>query len=849
MNSKPPRWALLPAFMLLTALSVRAQSVPVMTASDIHSSLKRLAVTGTVMYIAAHPDDENTALMAYFTQEKKYRTVYLSLTRGEGGQNILGSEKGADLGVVRTQELLAARRIDGAEQLFTRAIDFGFSKTADETMRMWQKDSVVADIVWAIRTVRPDIIITRFSATEGGHGNHTASAILAEEAFERSGDPAAYPGQLLYVRPWTARRLYFNRLRGFDEKITTRQAGETEVNTGIFNPLRGLSYTEMAGISRSLHKTQAMGSQQRRGTRSDYFTLTRGTADAGAAGGADLFAGIHTSWKRFAGGDAVGELLAQADREFDPMHPETVVPTLMLARKKMESLGRENVVTDPVITRKAEELASVVSAALGLRCDILSSAPSELPGRPLRLEAELIVRSTVPVRVTSFRSSYLGIDKRSDDTIYFNTVKRVNLVGSLPVSASESQPYWLRVPEVNNLYRVPTQQYVGLPENPDSLAVTLGLVVAGEPLSITVPVRYRRIDPIDGELYRPVVILPRIDVSLTQKTMLWTEPGSKHITVRVASNDSALRGTLMLKTPAGFHISPVSIAYALSGQADRQSFMFTVTADAGAVSGDITVVATESGSDRLWTDHGGDISYPHIVPQYVTHRAQLKAVRADMKITKRRIGYVMGSGDDMPAELRLCGYDVTPIDDDTLQTGTLSGYDAIVVGARAYNVRPQLRQSTSRLLAYVHAGGTLVVQYQTPGKDVESIGPYPFHVSRERVTDEHAAMRAAPATNSAGGTTLVSSLMRRPNLLTEADFEGWVQERGLYFADTWDAAYETAFLCRDPGEGPTCGSMLAAAYGKGVYVYTGLSFFRQLPAGVPGAFRLFSNLIELSQTR
>lgn len=853
-------WALLPALIFLSAAFATAQTNPTLSACELQASLKKLSVTGTVMYIAAHPDDENSSLLAYFANERHYRTIYLSVTRGEGGQNLLGAEKGADLGVVRTEELLAARRMDGGEQLFTRAIDFGFSKTPVETIAMWQKDSVIADIVWAIRTTRPDVIITRFSPTEGGHGNHTASAILAEAAYACSGDASAYPEQLRYVKPWKAKRLFFNRLTGFDDRKVVKEAAEKLIDTGIFNPLLGRSYTEIAGLSRSLHKTQAMGSLQRRGPKPELFRLTREAGDAGT--GDDVFSGIETSWKRYRGGEEVDRLLAKADHDFDAMHPDAIVPLLLQAHKQITAIAAREGVKDPVLALKEKEIVTVITSALGMRFDMLTSSADVLPGRTLQVDAEIIQRSTtLPVTIDAITAPLLGIDSQLHTAMQSNAVTRVSLAASLPSSMRSTQPYWLQAPPDKFLYRVPSQLYVGLPENPDSLAVTVSMSVGGEKLAMSVPVRFRKIDPIAGEVYRPVVILPAIEVSIEQKNLLWTHPEKKQIAVRLSLNDTSFTGELMLVTPAGFHVQPASIPVAMTRETKERTFMFDADADTSAAAGYITAVALvhdpkrPSSSTKFdistalawqqsghWMQNGAEISYPHIVPQYVMHTAQLMAMRADIRIVKSRIGYVMGSGDEVPAALRLCGYDVTLLEDDSLQSGMLAQYDAIVVGGRAYNVRERLRKSNARLMDFVRQGGTVVVQYQTPGKDVEDIGPYPFHISRDRVTDENAEMQITTS-------NVVRELMTAPNRLTIGDLSGWVQERGLYFAEKWNSAYEAPFTCHDPNEAASSGSLIACAYGKGVYVYTGLSFFRQLPAGVTGAFRLFSNIIELTQRR
>ncbi|HLP15497.1 MAG TPA: PIG-L family deacetylase, partial [Bacteroidota bacterium] len=653
---------LIAVFCCASIIPLPAQSispgVTPMNSADLRIALAKLRVTGTVMYIAAHPDDENSALLAYFAKGKKYRTVYLSLTRGEGGQNILGAEKGADLGIIRTQELLDARRVDGAEQMFSRAIDFGFSKSSGETIRNWGEKETIGDIVWAIRKVRPDIIITRFSPTEGGHGNHTASAILAERAYALSGDRTAYPEQLTYVTPWKAKRLFFNRL-SWGAAATVAHPEDLHVDVGEYNPVLGLSYTEIAGISRSMHKTQAMGSEQRRGKSDASFVLTatdsaamrQRSASSALKNGSegDLFSGIETSWNRYAGGAAIDKLLAQAERNLEAEHPERILPLLLRVKTQLAALaasGQSS--TDPVIAQKRDELTAVIATCAGLHCRALSAQTRVTAGETLPLKLEIIAQGEVPVKIRSVQSRFLGIDSTLTEPMQPDVKQEVNVIASVPVSMEPSRPYWLRTTgthETEALYRysIPSLEYTGMPVNPDSLQLVCEVTILGEPITVRLPVRSRVIDPVEGELYKAVTVVPGLDISFTNQMQVWTHPEAKQISVHMHANADTDSGEVRLRGANGANgFKPAAIALPRMKSGEERDVTFSFSPDAAHPLAVIDAEAQTGSGRNRFTMQTAQIAYPHIMTQQVMREAQLLAVQADIVTVKRKIGYVAG---------------------------------------------------------------------------------------------------------------------------------------------------------------------------------------------------------------
>jgi len=810
-------------------------------AAELRLAIRKIGVTGSALYVAAHPDDENTALLAWLSKGRMVRTAYLSMTRGDGGQNLIGPEQGDRLGLIRTHELLAARRIDGAEQFFTRAIDFGYSKKADETLAFWDRERTLADVVWVIRRFRPDVIVTRFPATgEGGHGHHTASSILAEQAFEAAADSTRFPEQLRLVRPWRARRLVWNVFRFGSQGADTNRI-RLRVDLGAYQTLLARSFTEISGESRSQHKSQGFGAAERRGEWVNTFEHRLGEPAT-----QDLFEGVGLTWARVPGAGRLPELLHRAEREFDPDRPQKVLPVLFEAYDILAKLPQ-----DVLVRRKRDELMEVIRSCAGLWLEAIAQSPYGTPGGRAKVVASALLRADVPVtleRAELFRGEDLHSMGRpaspsaiatgaSPRPLALNRAVTDTLALIVPPDLEPSRPYWLRRQPSRGAYDVPDPAQIGDPEGAPALVVRITLGVAGRRLAYEVPVVYRWVDPVAGERHRSFDVVPPVSLRMNRNAYLFPDRGPRTIVVTAQSTDAPVQGQVRLVLPEGWRCDPAEIPVALAASEADTAVNFRVTPPAAAAVA--TVRAEMRVGDRAYASRLVRIDYAHVGILTVLPAAESRLVRADLECTSARVAYLMGSGDEVPNALEQMGLAVELLSDDQVEAANLSGYDAIVVGVRAYNTRPRLRRLQRRLLDYVAAGGRLVVQYQTadPGLD-DRLGPFPFKISRDRVTVEEAPMTA---------THPEHALLTSPNTIGAPDFDDWVQERGLYFANPWDPRYETVLGCADPGEPPRGGGLLFARHGKGVFIYTGYAWFRQLPAGVPGAYRLFANLV--SRTR
>jgi LmbE family N-acetylglucosaminyl deacetylase len=803
-------------------------------------ALEKLNVTGSVLMIAAHPDDENTALLAYLARGRKLRTGYLSLTRGEGGQNLIGPQQGDALGVMRTQELLAARRIDGAEQYFTRAIDFGFSKTAAETFEKWGHEKILSDVVWVIRRFQPDVIILRFSGTpRDGHGQHQASAILGKEAFFAAADPARFPEQLKWVKPWQAKRLMWNvfSFTKEQEAEADKLPNKVEIDPGDYDPLLGHSFGEIAGQSRSMHRSQGMGAPERKGTQKNFLQTI-----AGEPAKRDPMEGIDLTWDSIPGSSEVSRLLAEANRTFDLEHPEKTVPLLLKAEPLLAALHQ------PVAERKHRELLDAIALCSGLWLEAIADHFAVVPGGTLKFTATGLNRAALPVTLESVSMdgiAHCPEAKASGKPLPPNTPEDVKLSVTVGKDQPYSQPYWLRYPKQGETYTVPDQLEIGLAENPPLFQAHFNLRLEGQELAYARPAVYRYIDRVQGELTRPIVVEPPVAVEMPTQAVVFPTASNRAVSVQVAANVASQSGVIRLEAPAGWKITPQSQEFHLADVGTEAVVPFEVTPPAGDAKGTLRASAKVDGqSITVGTEV---ISFPHIPTQTLFPPAAIGIARADILTLAKRVGYVMGAGDDEPEALRQIGIDVILLSPDDLTHGDLSRFDAVVTGVRAYNTRTDLRANQQRLLDYVSQGGTLVVQYNvleggfTAGDPtlLAHIGPYPIKVGRDRVTVEETPV-AFPTSDS--------TLLREPNKITEKDFEGWVQERGLYFASEWDPRYKPLFEMHDPTEKPMLGGTLYTKYGKGAYVFSPLSWFRELPAGVPGAFRVFANLLSAGKT-
>lgn len=801
-----------------------------MTASEIQLALQKLNVLGRVLYIAAHPDDENTNLMAFWANGSLYDAAYLSITRGDGGQNLIGPELGERLSVIRTEELLDARRIDDAKQFFTRATDFGFSKTADETMRIWDHDKILADVVWVIRKFRPDVIVTRFSPEDQlTHGHHTASAILAREAFEAAADPNRFPEQLAFVKPWQATRLVWNTSSFFftNRNLPFDPTGLTVLEAGGYNPLLGKAYTEIAAASISMHKSQGVGGPPRRGARKEYFKPLEGQPITNS-----IFDGVDTSWSRVPKSQSVAAEIRQIISKFNPADPAASVPELLNLRQAMSEVH-----DDSWIPEKKAELDEIIAACLGLHLEASTAKEAVAPGQTASITLEAINRSNIPVTLQEVRFPISGDSMKIDAALPSNELVKKDLTCRIPEDTSYSQPYWLRKPGTLGAFAVDDQKFVGLPENPPAVPVDLILQVSGQELRYTVDTNYRTVDTVPSEVPRPLVIVPPVFVNVANNVLVFPTNESKIVAVRVTAATGPVKGELKLAAPHGWEVSPASFPIDLKAADGEMVATFSVKPPNQNGEGTLRAIVSINGRD--YSLERVRISYPHIGVQTLMPPAQAKLVRADIRKKGERIGYIPGAGDDVPESLRQIGYSVKMLSEPEITAKNLAQFSAVVLGIRAYNTQDRISNWLPELFAYVKDGGVAIAQYNTLGDlKTNQLGPYPLEISRDRVTDENAQVRVLAPNNP---------LMNIPNKITPKDFDGWVQERGLYFPKKWDSAWTQILSCNDPNEKPLDGGLLVAKSGKGFFVYTSYSWFRQLPAGVPGAYRLFANMLSLGK--
>ncbi len=884
--------------LLIGIRSIHGADQELTGAPAIRQALDKLNVLGSVLMIGAHPDDENTAVITYLARGRKFRTGYLSLTRGEGGQNLLGNEQSEYLGALRTQELLAARKLDGANQYFTRAIDFGFTKTASETLQKWGHDRILSDIVWVVRQQQPDVIVLCFSGTPAdGHGQHQVSAILGREAFDAAADPTKFPEQLKWVKPWQAKRVMQARFTppggagpggpggasgGVGRGAGGPQAGrggavpgagapgggrggsgaggrgggggrgaggpvEGAINlpVGDFDPVLGRSYREISVLSRSQHKSQAMVSTVSYGAQNNAMTVV-----GGAPAKDEMMEGIDTTWNRLTGGAKVAELLDRAQRTFDDTHPEKTVSALLEARSLVAEMAKAG---QQWAQWKLEEIDRTIALCAGVKAEAQAGAFAYVPGSTADIRLTAINRSKLPLSLVSAHVNGWGdatADVKNRDLPY-NQEETVNLKVAVPKDQPYSQPFWLRDPHAGDTYEIKDQALIGRADTVPEVTVTFDFNVDGRPFSITQPLHYRYADPSRDEFVRPVVVEPPVSVVMPSKNFVIAIGTVREVSVLVRAMVANQSGELSFEAPAGWKVEPAKAPFDLKDSSAQQEVKFRLTPPANPGSGDFKVVAKVQGGPEV-TAAVNVIDYGHIPAQTIFEASGGKIAAAQLKVLAKRVGYVMGSDDKMPEAIRQMGCQVDLLDEKILSTGNLSVYDAIVTGLRAYAVRADLRAAQNRLLDYVNNGGTLVVQYNrlddrriSPSvtEAFDHMGPYPFVLSQgnsQRVTEEDAPVKILEPT---------SSIVRSPNLIAASDFDGWIQERGIYFADTWDAKYQTPFETHDTGDKDLKGSLLFTRYGKGAYVYTSFSWFRELPAGVPGAFRIFANLLSAGKAQ
>jgi LmbE family N-acetylglucosaminyl deacetylase len=815
------------AGICLLAGATAAEAAEPPPATAILQQLQSFREMGSVLYIAAHPDDENTLLIAYLAHGRNYRTAYLSVTRGDGGQNVLGPEFGEELGVARTQELLAARRLDGGRQFFTRAIDFGFSKDYRETLNIWDKQQVLSDVVRVIRIFRPDVLITRFSPQPGNtHGHHTASAVLALEAFKLAGDPKAFPEQLDKLTPWQPRRILVNGRGG------GTNAGGVQIEIDGNDPVLGISFAELAARSRAMHKTQGLGNfgggGGGGGPRSESFQLLDGEPATN-----DIVDGIDTSWARVPGGADIGKLADEVIAKFNPDNPSASVPALLELRSQLTALPT----IDPLVVEKRAQLDRILQACLGLEVETVIPQAEVVPGESLKMRHSVIVRSNVPVRWLGVRYPVIASGITNAMELRPNQPASRDSVQTLPASTPLSQPYWLREEGTPGMFRVDDPTLIGRPENPPVFPVEQVFEVGGQTLVVPDELVQVTTDSAKGQIRRRLDVIPPVSLGFGSEVALFS-PGASHpVEVEVTAYRASAAGALQLEAPTGWKVAPAKQSFHLAAIGDHARFKFTVTAPAQSTTAKI-IASAKIGGVR-YCNQRVEINYPHIPLQLLQPPASLKAVSLNLAIRGHKVGYLPGAGDSVADSLKQMGYTVTTLTDADLTPERLHGLDAVVIGVRAFNVRHDLATNLPGLFAYVEAGGTVVAQYNRPENSrTLKLAPYDLRLSGDRVTDE-----TAPVTFLAPEHPVLNT----PNKITNADFAGWVQERGIYFPNQWDEHFTPILACGDPGESPLKGGLLVAQYGNGYFVYTGLVFFRELPAGVPGAYRLFANLVSLGK--
>lgn len=819
------------------SLNSYAQQPKKPNSSEIYESIKKLNFLGSVLYVAAHPDDENTRLISYMSNEVKARTAYLSLTRGDGGQNLIGPEIRELLGVIRTQELLTARQIDGGEQHFTRANDFGYSKHPDETLEIWNKQEVLSDVVLAIRQFQPDIIINRFDHRTPGstHGHHTSSAMLSVEAFDLSNDASAYPDQLEVVNLWQPKRIFFNTSWWFyGSQENFEKADKTKLidfDTGVYFPESGLSNTEIAALSRSQHKSQGFGNTGTRGTEMEYIELIKGNMPTVKT---DLFEGIDTSWNRVKGGEQIGTLLKEVETNYDFKNPSASIPKLVEAYLYIQRIENEH-----WKDIKTNEIKNIIAACSGLYLEAVAETNQATIHESLNLSLELINRSDADISLVSYinpNGLYVskGIDLENNNRIDLKETFNVSSPDGIDIVTT---PYWLTEKGTLGMYQVSDKSLIGKPETPEFFNVTFNMNIAGATIPFTKPVVYKTNDPVKGEVYKPFEVIPEATARITEKVIIFDSAAEKEIPITVKAGRDNLKGSVELCLPDTWRVTPEKHNITISNKGEEQTVLFKVKPPQNQNEGFISPIV--SIGENKYTDELIEIDYDHIPYQTVLLPSESKIVRLDIKKKGENIGYIAGAGDVIPESLQQIGYHVQTITPDEINTENLSRFDAIVVGIRAYNTVEDLKFKQDILFDFVKQGGNMIVQYNTSrGLVTDQLAPYELELSRDRVTDEFAKVKLLAPEHP---------VLNYPNKITETDFNGWTQERGLYFPGEWGKEFTPILSIHDKGESPKKGSLLVAKYGKGYYIYTGLSFFREFPAGVSGAYRLFANMLSIGK--
>ena len=808
-------------FIFFISLSIWAQAPQKLNSVEIYEQIQKLNFLGKVLYLAAHPDDENTKLITYFSNHYHAQTAYLSLTRGDGGQNLIGTELREKLGAIRTQELLAARRIDGGEQFFTRANDFGFSKEPNETFAIWNKDEVMEDVIQVMETFRPDIIVNRFAHNTPGttHGHHTASAMLSLEAYD-----------IIKHKP---KRIFFNTSWWFYGSQEAFDAADKSnflaINSNVFYPLKGKSNNEIAALSRSQHKCQGFGTLGTRGDEIEYLELLKGDLPNSN----NLFEGIDTSWNRVKGGNEIGKILYEIEKNFNFGNPSVHIPNLIQAYdliQKLEDSHWKEI--------KTKQIIKIIEACSGLFMEAIADSETITKDSKFNLQLEVINRSQSNVKLISINA--LNIKNETQNKPLKNNEK-VSLEFKdvvLGNAVDYSNLFWLKEQQTEGMYKVSDKSIRILPEISTSFPVIFTMEIQGKTIEFVKNISYKFNNPDDGETYVPFTILPEFTSTIEPKVIIFNSTQPKEITVKVKAHKANASGKLSLAIPEDWKIEPKEIPFAIEVKNDERKFTFKIYPTKAEITSKMVAQITTSNGTILDKELV-TIQYPHIPKQTILVTSASKVVKLDIATKGKNIGYIMGAGDEVNKNLENLGFQVTNLNPNEITTENLKSFDAVILGIRAFNVVDELKFKNKTLFDYVANGGNVIVQYNTTNNlSTKEIAPYNVKLSRDRVTDENAKVTFLAPNHK---------VLNQPNKITEKDFSGWVQEQGLYYPNEWSSEFISILASNDPNETPKNGGLLIAKHGKGNYIYTGLSFFRELPEGVSGAYRLLANLIALDK--
>ena len=820
---------------LLIGCTILAQKPQKPSAVELYHQIEKLNFLGSVLYVAAHPDDENTRLISYLSNEKNARTGYLSLTRGDGGQNLIGPELRELLGVIRTQELIEARKIDGGEQLFSRANDFGFSKNPDETLQIWDKNQVLSDVIWAIRKFQPDVIINRFDHRSPGttHGHHTSSAMLSLEAFDKTNDASVFPDQLKYAITWQPKRIFFNTswwFYGSKEKFDAAdKTNLSKLQTGVYYKQFGKSNQEIAALSRSCHQSQGFGNTGTRGEEDEYLEFLKGESLKDKT---NLFEGIDTTWNRVKNGKEIGTILENVQKNFDFKNPSASISELVKAYDLIQKLDDNH-----WKTIKSEEIKKIIAGCAGLYLEAVADNQEVASGSTVKVKLEAINRSnqkmnwnainTVPNSFTTLSITELPNNKLVNQTIELQITD----------ANDYTNPYYLKEQGTDGMYVVNNQENIGKPDVIRQIKVTFLIEIDGVTIPFERNVVYKYNDDVKGEVYQPLDVVPAVTSSIQEKVYIFPNNKEKAVTVKIKAGKDAVSGTIQLEIPQNWTVSPTSIPFSIAKKGEEQLAIFNVTPSKEAA--EIVLKSVISVDGKTFDKEKIDINYPHIFKQMVLKSAEAKAIKLNIKTKSEKIAYIMGAGDEVPKSLTQMGYEVTILKPEDISTERLQNFDVVMTGIRAYNVVTTLGFKQNILLDFVKNGKTMIVQYNTLDEFVtKDIAPFPIKISRDRVTEENTEVRFLAPNHP---------ILNYPNKITQDDFKGWKQEQGLYYPSEWDKNFTPIISSNDKGEKPKDGAILVAKHGKGHYIYTGISFFRELPEGVAGAFRLLSNMIAIGK--